>query len=72
MVDSDLCSVVESCGDVLGLVLVNRHLVRLPDASLEWMWIVELATDCKRVYIHSCCLEDSSSVVIERVAPIIV
>jgi hypothetical protein len=29
MVDSDLCSVVESCGDVLGLVLVNRHLVRL-------------------------------------------
>jgi hypothetical protein len=36
------------------------------------MSIVELATDCKRVYIHSCCLEESSSVVIERVARTIV
>jgi hypothetical protein len=28
-------ALVDSCGDVLGLVLVNRHLVRLTDASLE-------------------------------------
>jgi hypothetical protein len=47
---------------------MDRHRVRLLDAFLEWMSIVEPATNCRCVYIRSCCLEESISVVIERAA----